>query len=305
MQKSLRKFSIRSRRFLRPKIAKHKQLQKFTISSYRTFCNLTGFLHVLPDFYILGAEKCGTSSLFIYISEHPSSLHPISKEPKFFGKYYGRGLNWYRVGFPFKFQKYYANNIKQKKLLTGDATVRYLDNPNVPDRIKQVTPNAKFIIMLRNPIDRAYSQYNMMVHDGVENLTFEEALEQEEERAITHFKKMQLDHNYYSDDYFYFGYTHRGIYVDKIKFWMEHFPKENFQIIKSEDFFQDPSEIYKETLDFLQLENYDLKQYKTVGTIAYKDPTMNEKTRENLIEFFKPHNNRLESFLGIKFDWNK
>lgn len=304
MQKKIRKFSIRSRRYIRPRIENHKSLKKFTISSYRTFCSLTGFLHVLPDFYILGAEKCGTTSLFLYLTESPYVLHPISKEPRYFGKYYERGLNWYRAGFPFKFQKFYANNFQHKKFLTGESTVRYLDNPHVPMRIKNVTPNAKFVIMLRNPIDRAYSQHNMMVYDGVEKLSFEEALEKEEKRAIIHFEKMKKNENYYSDDYFYFAYKQRGIYLNKIQHWMKFYPKDRFLILRSEDFFENPQQIYQRTLDFLNLPRHELREYKTMGKIEYKQEKMLPKTRDMLIEYFKPFNKKLEEFLDTKLDWD-
>jgi hypothetical protein len=305
MQKKIRRFSVRSRIYIRPRIAKHKKLQKFTISSYRTFCSLTGFLHVLPDFYILGAEKCGTTSLFDYLTEHPSGFYPISKEPRFFGKYYKRGLNWYRTGFPFKLQKFYANNINQKKFITGESTVRYLDNPHIPLRIKNVTPNANFIIMIRNPVDRAYSQYNMMLYDGVEKLSFEDALDKEEERTSEHFEKMKNDENYYSDDYFYFGYKHRGLYLDKIQTWMKYFPKEKFRIIKSEDFFSDPHKVFQNTLEFLNLPNYNLENYTTRGKIEYKQPSMLPETRKKLIDYFKPHNEKLSKFLNLELKWDK
>ena len=274
------------------------------VSLHRKYCTLTGFLHVLPDFYVIGAAKCGTSSLYDYLIKHPSIQPVVIKEIRYFGKYYNRGLNWYRVCFPFRFQKYYVKNILKKDFLTGEATPRYLDNPHVPGRIKQITPNAKFIALLRNPIDRAYSHHNMMFNGGDETLSFEDAIKKEEERTHEEFKKMENDGNYYSDKYFQQAFLHRGIYVDKLKQWMKVFPKEQFLIIQSEEFFNNTPTEYNKILKFLGLPEWELTDYKGVGMGKYKsklDPT----TRKELIEFFRPHNERLYEFLGTRFDWDQ
>ena len=148
---------------MRHKLEKYPKLQKLVTFVYMKYCGATGFLHVKPDFYIIGFAKCGTTSLFEYLISHPNIHPPKGKEIDFFDRLYSRGINWYKVGFPFTIQKFIEKVFFRKKFLTGEATPRYIEHPHAINRIKQTTPNAKFIILLRNPIDRAFSQHNMNV----------------------------------------------------------------------------------------------------------------------------------------------
>ena len=291
--------NIGTRKSVRKKLQKHKTSHSFAISLHRKYCSMTGFLHVLPDFIILGTEKGGTSSLYRYLIQHPLINSSVTKEINYFNKYYDRGLNWYRVCFPFKFQKFFTKNF-----LTGEASVRYFDHPHAPERIKQLIPNVKFIILLRNPIDRAYSQHSMVVRGGNEKLTFEQAIKDEKDRTSNEYEKMITDKNYYSDTYFRHAYLNRGIYFDKLKRWMDVFPKEQFLIMHSKDFFDNPSKIYQKTLDFLNMPQFDLKNYDVQGRVN-ENPNIDSKLRKQLIEYFKPHNERLYQFLGRNFDWDK
>ena len=297
-------FSIRTRKSIRKKFQKHKTSHSFTISLHRKYCLMTGFLHVLPDFLILGTEKGGTTSLYRDLIQHPFINSPVTKEISFFSRYYDRGLNWYRVCFPFKHHKFFVKNLQKKNFLTGEASVRYFDHPHAPERIKQLIPNVKLIILLRNPIDRAYSQYNMIVRGGFEKLTFQQAIQKEKDRTSEEYEKMLMDKNYYSEIYFLYAYLNRGIYVDTLKKWMDTFPKEQFLIMHSKDFFDNSSKIYHKTLDFLNMPKFDLKNYYDIG-ISYKNPKMDSKLRSQLVEYFKPHNERLYKFLGRNFDWDK
>ena len=288
------------RTFLRPQLNKYPNLYKIAVSSHRKYCSLTGFLHVLPNYLILGAQKSGTNSLYWYLLQHPSVGPANTKEIRFFDKYYDRGLNWYRVCFPLKFKRIFIKN-----LVTGEATERYLDHPHSPKRIKKNLPNAKFIILLRNPVDRAYSHYNMRFNSRRESLTFEEAIDKESERTKGEFEKMENDETYYSRDYFHHSYLDRGIYVKKLKRWMDIFPKEQFLIIQTEEFKKNKSEFYNKVLKFLNLSPWELSDYQEIGLAKYNQPKMREDTRRKLIEFFKPYNEKLYKFLGTNFSWDK
>ena len=296
-------YSVRS--YITPRIVEHKNLHGFSLSVFQNYCKLTSGLHVLPDFYIIGGQKCGTTSLFMYLIGHPSIHSTAVKDIRFFDKYFEKGISWYKIFFPFTLQKIFSEKIYRRNFLTCDATERYLDHPHAPHRIKEITPNAKFIVLLRNPIDRAYSQFTRVSGTGRDQLTFENAIEKEDERTNTDYKKMLENNMYWGADYFRLSYLSRGIYVDKLKRWMEVFPKERFLIIQSEEFFKDTSRIYKEVLEFLNLPNQELPEYKQIGKAKYKQPKMNPETRKKLVEYFKPHNERLYEFLGRRFDWDE
>ena len=304
MQTQLNRFTQNIRKTLRPRLRKYPTIHQSFISIHRGYCKMTGFLHVLPDFYIIGGQKCGTASLYTYLLQHPSVEPSISKEPSYFDRYYDRGDDWFKVCFPFKFHKFFFEKIKKIKFLTGEASVRYLDHPFTPERLKKITPNAKFIVLLRNPIDRAFSQYTRVSGNNRDSLSFEDAIEKEDERTIPDFKKMMEDETYWPEKYFTWSYKNRGIYLNSLKRWTSVFPKERFLIIESGELFKNTSKVYKDVLEFLDLPEWELTEYRTIGAAQYKNK-MEQETRKKLIEFFKPHNEKLYEFLGRKFDWDK
>jgi len=302
MSKKTNKIIYKFRKFVSKKSIRFKKIYFVLVKLHRFYCFVTAPLHVLPDFYIIGTQKGGTSSLYDYLITHPSIEPCYTKEPSYFDRYFERGLHWYKVSFPFKLHKFIKINFFKKNFLTGEASVRYLDHPFAPQRIKEITPDAKFIILLRNPVDRAHSHYTMIQRRNSEPSSFEKAIEDEEQRITEPFNKMLNDSNYYSDIYFRHAYLHRGLYVDKIKRWMEVFPKEQFLIIQSEEFFKNPSKTYNDVLEFLGLPSHDLKTYEPIR--KQKKSILKKQTQQKLQNYFKPHNEKLYNFLGKKFDWD-
>jgi len=301
---NINRFIYKRKTILRHKLEKHQKTQKFVTSLYLMYCSLFGSYHVLPDFYIIGFVKCGTTSLYEYLISHPNVYPPKGKEIDYFDRLYSRGINWYKVSFPLKIQKFIVTKIFRKSFLTGEATPRYIVHPHALDRIKQVTPNAKFIILLRNPTTRAFSQYNMNLRNDYEYRDFEGALKHETERIEGRMQKMKKDSDYYSWNYDVYGYREHGIYVDKIKRWMEVFPKEQFLIIQSEEFLENKSKIFEQVLTFLGLPKWEPDEYVLHKKRKYKE-LMDPKTRKELADYFKPHNQRLFELLGRKFDWDE
>jgi len=305
MQSQANKLSLRTRRFLRHKLYKHKKFQKFTTHLYLTFCSMTGFLHILPDFLIIGFPKCGTTSLYEYLIQHPDIHPPVGKEIDYFDRLYHKGLNWYKVRFPVIFQKNYINKILGKKFLTGEATPRYIIHPHAPKRIKKIIPNSKFIVLLRNPVDRAFSHHQMNLKNDYEYCSFDEAIKNEKKRIEGRYEKMIKDQNYYSWDYDLFAYMQQGIYFDKIKKWFDVFPKEQFLFLQSEIFLKNPSIVYHQALKFLKLSKWEPEEYRLFKKRSDEQSNINPQLRKQLNEFFKPHNEKLFELIGTRFDWNE
>ena len=303
MRKKTNRKIYKFRKSVSTKSIRFKKIFSLLVKFHRFYCLITSPLHVLPDFYIIGTQKGGTSSLYDYLTTHPSIEPCYTKEPSYFDRYFERGLHWYKVNFPFKINKFIATNILKNKFITGEASVRYLDHPFAPQRIKEITPNAKFIILLRNPISRSFSQYSRVKGNNREDLSFREAFLNESKRTQEDFKKIYTNPLYYADSYFTYSYFERGIYVDKIKRWMEVFPKEQFLIIQSEEFFKNPSKIYNDVLEFLGLIPFSIGEFKIKGKVN-KNRNIDDDFRNELVEYFKPHNKRLYDFLGKSFDWN-
>jgi hypothetical protein len=283
-------------------LRKHETSLSVAQSLNKLVYTTTGSIHVLPDFLIIGAARSGTTSLYQYLTEHPSIIPGVGKEIYFFDKKFKKGINWYKSFFPTKFSMAITKNKQQTKCITGEATPRYLHYPHAPKRIFQLLPKIKLIVLLRNPIDRAYSHYQMEVSSGNEELSFEESIKKEEERTKEIMEKMQDDENFYSVYFYRKSYLTRGLYLEQLKRWFKFFPREKFLILKSEDLYSNPSKIYQESLNFLELPEHELASFKAHRMRKYS--TINIKTREKLRDYFKPHNEKLYQVLGRDFNWN-
>ncbi|HHT9137186.1 MAG TPA: sulfotransferase family protein [Candidatus Wunengus sp. YC60] len=282
-----------------------KKIVKDTIGKGNFFfrCS-TSHLRVLPDFLIVGAQKCGTSSLYRNLVKHPSVIPAFVKEIYFFNtKYFQKGVKWYRAYFPLLPYKYYVTRICKRDFLTGEATPGYIFHPHAPRRIFELLPDVKIIVLLRNPVDRAYSHYYHEVRKKRESLSFEDAIKMEEERLRGEFDKIINDENYYSFNYLHYSYLSRGIYVEQLQRLHQYFKKEHILIIKSEDFFKDSQATIEKVLQFLGLPGWQPTDFKKVNVGSYQK--MDPAVRSRLLDYFEPHNHRLYEYLGINFGWEK
>ena len=251
---------------------------------------------VLPDFLIVGAQKCGTNSLYDLLSLHPGVERAITKELNYFNLHFEKGVEWYRSQLPLPRQK------EERKPITGEATPDYLFYPDAARRAAQVVPQARLIVLLRNPVDRAYSHYHHQVRKGRETLGFEEAIEAEEERLRGETDKMPKDELSTSFNYRHFSYLSRGVYVDQLLRWSKHYSQEQMLVLKSEDFFERTPEALKLVLDFLDLSDWEPETWEIRNKGRYEQE-MASATRRRLEEYFEPHNRRLYEYLGVDFGW--
>ncbi|MGH7797297.1 MAG: sulfotransferase domain-containing protein [Candidatus Binatia bacterium] len=263
---------------------------------------LTAGIRLLPDFLIIGAQRCGTTSLQRYLIQHPCIAPSFRKEVHFFDRNLKKGVNWYRAHFPSAPHKYYVTTILRRRFLTGEASAAYLFYPHAPKRILETVPRAKLIVLLRNPVDRAYSQYQHEASLRYETLPFEAAIEQEPRRLEGEREKMLCDEGYDSYSYRHHSYLSRGVYADQLAIWMNLFSREQMLILQSEDFFAGPASVFQKVLRFLDLPPWELANFKRYNAREYS--TMDGATRRRLIEYFEPHNRRLSELVGRNFSWD-
>jgi len=235
--------------------------------------------------------------------QHPCVGSSLTKQIHFFDRYYDREISWYKVCFPFIWKKFWAEKIKGKKFVTGEATAHYMTHPLAAKRAYRVVPNAKIIVMLRNPVDRAYSHYQMERANKKEELSFEEAIKKEPERIKGEFEEMLNNKNNSGRNYPHRAYLKSGEYLEQIQRWREFYPQENFTFIKSEEFNKNPSLVYNDILKFLGLPSFELKKYEKIRKREYEK--MKQKTRKKLVEYFYPYNKKLYDYLKIDFEWDK
>ncbi len=263
---------------------------------------MTSSLRILPNFLVIGVEKGGTTSLFRYLVKHPNVLPAAKKEIHYFSHVYNVGYHtwgWYRGHFPLKITR--AMHPHQPATV-GEASANYISHPHAPQRVAAMLPGVKIIALLRNPIDRAYSQYQHKVRQGLEDLSFEEAIRKEPGRMAGEWDRMMNDPSYYSAAYHYHAYVQRGQYAEQLERWFAQLPREQFLVLRSEDLFERPREIYADVLDFLGLPAWDPVDFKPYLKATYTE--MPADLRDELGAHFQPHNQRLYTLLNGNMGWD-
>lgn len=243
-----------------------------------------------PKFIIIGAQKSGTTSLENYIAQHPQVIPAIKKETHFWYRDFDNGINWYLAHFP--------PIPESENLIAGEATPNYLENYQAAERIYHVFPQVKLLVIFRNPIDRAFSQYHHWIRLNWDDRSFETAINSELEILKKNPAKPEGDQNYWQQPGNYIG---RGVYIEFLQKWLAVFPREQLLILKGEDLYQKPVETMKQVFEFLGLPEHQLPEYRKLNS-GYYSP-ISDEMRQKLSEYFQPHNQRLEAYLGIKFDW--
>lgn len=192
-----------------------------------------------PSFFIVGAARSGTTSLWMFLKQHPDIFMPrVVKEPSYFCDIYG-----YK-----NFDKYLrlftdANNEKA----IGEASTPYLTSPESPTRIREFYPSAKIIVILRNPVDRAYSLYNWMIREGYEwETSFEKAL------AVEDYRLRDQNFKYNNPQYYYnYLYFYSGKYAAQIERYLDSFPRNNILFLLFDEFTKDPIPTTRKVYSFL------------------------------------------------------
>ncbi len=191
----------------------------------------------LPNFLCIGAQKSGTTLLAEVLKQHQAIFIPEIKEPHFFDddENFGRGAEWYRSTF-FQGAEGYD--------FVGDITPAYIFFEQVPERMRLVLgADIKLILMMRNPVERAYSHYWMSFKSGYEKLSFEKAI------AMEHARMGRGPFERY-----HFSYVSRGFYSEQIRRYLKFFPMANMKFILFEEFIKDITAEVRDTLQFLGCE---------------------------------------------------
>ena len=169
--------------------------------------------------------------------------------------------------------------------------------------MKKILPNVKLIAILRNPIDRAYSHYHHTLRVNEESLSFERAIELEEERCAGEKELLIKDPTFIPNHHIHHSYLARGVYADQLENWFRYYDREQFLILTTEEFCENPQLILDQVFKFLKVPSFQIKDLRNLNVGYYK--AMNKETRKFLIEYFKIHNERLSKLLQRNFNWDK
>ena len=212
-------------------------------------------------------------------------------------------MSWYRTHFPSLLYSRYTRARRGAPGLTGEASVYYLFHPWCPTRVAATVPDVKLIVLLRNPVDRAYSHYQLQIRKRREPLSFEDAIASEEERLAGERDKMLADPAYASFNHRRYSYLSRGRYADQLAAWMTRFDEDQLLILRTEDLEEDPAKVLGQTLRFLNVLDWEPARFSRHNRAAYAP--MDPRTRRRLIEYFEPHNRRLSELVGRDFHWDR
>jgi len=264
---------------------------------------LTRRQRVLPDFLILGAQRGGTTSLARFLERQPGvSIAPV-KEVHFFDLHFDRGIDWYRSHFPLALRRRWEERVRGRPLLSGEATPYYLFHPLAPERVHATLPEARLIALLRNPVDRALSQYHHEVRWGCEDApSFAEALDREENRLAGEEDRLHKEAGYRSVSHNHHSYRARGLYARQLRAWLKWFPREQLLVLRSEDLFTAPRPTLARVLEFLGLPARELGELPHFNEARY--PELDRALRGRLAEWFRPHDEELRELLGFDPGWD-
>ena len=249
---------------------------------------------VLPSFLIIGAQKCATTSMYDYLCQHPSIDAALTKEVHFFDNNFNRGESWYRSNFPLK------SHIGCR--VTGEASPYYFFHPLVPARVADLLPEVNLILLLRDPVTRAYSHYQHNRRYGLERRTFDNAIKGELDRIQAEITKIRELKNYNSKFHQHFCYLSRGLYFSQLETWLSHFPEVKIHIVFYEEFVINCQDVVDGVFNFLNLTPVSIDCSRRLNPGSYGSKVMPKDN--NLKGFFLEDVKQLENFVGRKVPWS-
>lgn len=273
----------------------------------RSYGRLTSEHRMLPSFLICGGQRCGTTSLYRALASHPVVLKAVlHKGVHYFDTSYHRGIDWYRAHFPARRS---AEKVAEKygvPAQTFESSPYYMYHPQAVARIARDLPYAKIVVLVRDPVERAYSQHHHEVARGFETeRDFGFALALEPPRLHRQEERLAADPAYYSFAHQHHAYRARGEYARYLSVMAQHVGRERIHVVESERFFTDPEPVYDEVCTFLglppNLERPTFEQHNARPRESDMDP----RVRRDLTAYYQPHDEALAGWLGHTPIWRR
>ncbi|MGH9156428.1 MAG: sulfotransferase family protein [Acidimicrobiales bacterium] len=260
----------------------------------------------LPDFLVIGAQRAGTSSLYKWLEAHPNVVASLRKETEYLSARWDKGEGWYRGHFPSRLRRSAEASLRGRQITTFEASPNYLFHPQAPARAAGLLPDARLVALLRDPVERAFSQYQHEVRAGREDLSFEEALDREPDRLAGEEERMAADAGYRSFEWERHSYAARGRYAPQLRRWMEGYPPERLLVVHSADLYTDTEATYLRILAFLGLPAWTPAGFGNHSYVGAPPGAgrIDDATRQRLAAAFADDNRRLYELVGSDFGWS-
>lgn len=285
-----------------------RSLKRAARSALRHYAVRTAGRRVLPDFLVIGVKRGGTTSVWNWLIRHPhvAPMFPAVqqiKSPHYFDLHYDRGLDWYRSHFPAQATLDRIRERTGRRPITGEASPYYVFHPLAVERVRASVPDAKLIVTLRHPVDRAYSNYWERRGSDAEPLpTFEQAIDAEDDRLAGEEERIRADPGYHSVHHDWHSYLARGRYLEHLWPWLRHFPREQLLVVLFDELRRRPRATYRRIQEFLGLPVVALPRLPHHNKLPV--PPMQPATRARLVAYYRPWNAALRAELGLDLDWD-
>lgn len=262
----------------------------------RNIGRLDPWPRTLPNFFVVGTQRGGTTSLFIYLLAHELVHGPRrAKGVHYFDTHFDKSLGWYRSNFPRASVLAEQQTTHGAVPAVGEGAPYYLFSPVIAERMYKITPDARIIVVLREPLDRAISHHNHEVKRGFETLSMEAAFDAEAERLEGEVDKILADPTYVSKPHIHHAYLGRGQYAEQIERYFDRFGRDRVLVLDSAALKSDPEATVRAATDFLELPPMQGVDYPLYNQRDY-DPVAAD-IRARFGPAFDDSNERLRSML--------
>ena len=279
-------------------------VQRVLRRTSRAVGRATAGARMTPGFLIVGAQRCGTTSMYKAITRHPAVLPAVlHKGAHYFDTGYGRGSAWYRGHFPLLATARRLERETGTTPLTGESSPYYSFHPLAGERIAGDLPDVRLVMLVRDPVERAYSAHAHESARGFETEPFERALELEEERLAGEEDRLRAEPLYRSYHHQHHAYLTRGQYVDQLERLTGLVGRDRLHLVDSDEFFTKPEEVYAGVLDFLGLPAWRPESFEKHN--ARPRASMPAPLRARLEEHFAPYDGRLADWWGTTPAWRR
>jgi hypothetical protein len=270
--------------------------------------HMTASGRVHPDFLLVGAKRGGTTSLWKYLTEHPDVLPMFPRAEKHKGLYYfdegfGRGETWYRSHFPMRAHVARRARRSGNRTVVGEATPYYLYHPLAPERAHAAVREAAILVVLRDPVERAYSHYKERVRNQTEPLSFADAIAAEPARLAGEAERIVAEPGYVSFAHRHQSYADQGRYAPMLERWFAAYGRDRVHVEISEEMYADPQATYDRVTDRIGIARHRLAD--TSAHNAEPDQDLDPTVRAHLTELLAPAVAATETVLGRELPWGR
>ncbi|MFI7452649.1 sulfotransferase domain-containing protein [Nonomuraea sp. NPDC049714] len=279
-------------------------MKRSALSVSRTTGRITSGARILPSFLIAGAQRCGTTSLYRALAQHPLLLKPVlHKGVHYFDAAYWRGPAWYRAHFPLRVGAALLARRHGSAPQAFESAPYYLFHPLAGERIAADLPGVKLIVLVRDPVERACSAHAHELARGFETEPdFEHALELEAGRLAGAEESLRARPHAAHHSHRHHGYLARGRYADQLDRLEPLLGRERILVLDSHRFFADPRQAYDRVLDFLGVPPLGEPAFERHNGRPLPRPLPNS-LRRSLRDHFEAYDTRLVSWLGGEPSW--